>query len=111
MSNKLYITNLASDTTEIELNQIFGQVGAVLSLSISTDPRSGARKSYGFVEMESPEVTQAAIQRVSGYMLHDRRIMITELKPPSERKHVEIEDSPSQENRPKRRGTRSKQSS
>lgn len=111
MSNKLYITNLASDTTETELNQIFGQVGGILSLSISTDPRSGARKSYGFVEMESPEVTQAAIQRVSGYMLHDRRIMITELKPPSERRHAEIDDSPSQENRPKKRSAKSKRAS
>jgi cold-inducible RNA-binding protein len=76
MGKHLYITNISSDTTELELNQLFARVGTVVSMEISTDPHTGAQKSYGFVEMETLELAQAAVQSVSGYLLHHRKIQV-----------------------------------
>jgi RNA recognition motif-containing protein len=76
MSAHLYVTNISSDTTEAELNQVFAQVGTVISMEISTDPHTGAQKSYGFVEMATRELAQAAVQSVTGYLLHNRKIQV-----------------------------------
>jgi RNA recognition motif-containing protein len=97
MTNKLYLTNLASGTTLAELKEIFGKVGPYVSVTINTDPRTGAKLSYGFVEMETQELTDAALRHVNGYLLHDRRIMITELKPRHDREMAsEVEAGKSQ---------------
>lgn len=76
MSTQLYITNLSSDTTESELDHIFARIGMVVSMRISIDPHTGAQKSYGFVEMETLELAQAAVQSMNGYLLHNRKIQV-----------------------------------
>jgi RNA recognition motif-containing protein len=80
MSKQLYITNLSSDTTESELNLLFAQVGTVVSMQISTDPHTGAHKSYGWVEMATLELAQAAVRSVNNYLLHNRKIQVKELR-------------------------------
>src|SRR5688572_29681879 len=104
MSNKLYLTNLASETNEAELHQIFGEVGTVLSVRVSPDPR-GSFQNYAFVEMGTEELTEAAVQHVNGYILHERRIMITELRSRPERE-ISSEETTSKTSR--RRGTSKK---
>jgi RNA recognition motif-containing protein len=82
MSNRLYVTNLSSNTTELELSELFATVGRVLSLRLVTDPRSPAKNRFGFVEMETPEMTQAAMDEINHYVLHERKIKLTELGKP-----------------------------
>src|SRR5687768_10788027 len=79
MTNRLYITNLASTTSEAELRQIFAQAGRVTSLQLETDPRSATRNRYSIIEMENAEMTQAAIAQINRHLLHERRMRIAEL--------------------------------
>ena len=95
MSKQLYITNLSSDTTESELNQLFARVGTVVSMQITTDPHTGAHRSYGFVEMETLELAQAAVRSVNNYLLHNRKIQVKELRSTQQKSGSEEEQAPS----------------
>jgi RNA recognition motif-containing protein len=102
LTNKLYLTNLSAQTTEAELRQIFGQVGEVVSVRIVSDPRSPARMAFAFVEMETSALTKAAMDKVTGHLLHDRRIQINELHKPNGREvPMQFDDTPKQARRPK----------
>jgi RNA recognition motif-containing protein len=108
MSKHLYITNISSDTTVAELNQIFARVGTIVSMEISTDPHTGAQMSYGFVEMETRELAQAAVHSVNGFLLHNRKIQVKELgsrEPDRSINHNEEPDSRVGQRR-KRAGTK-----
>lgn len=76
MGKQLYLTNLSSFTTEAELTQLFAQVGNVVSMQILTDRHTGAQRGYAFLEMESLEISELAVQKIHGYVLHDRKIQV-----------------------------------
>src|SRR5690242_16555799 len=86
MSNKLYITNLSTDTTELELREIFVKVGPVVSVHIPIQERTGKQKDYGFVEMETLEMALAAAERMNDHVLHDLKLKVSKVPSPSERK-------------------------
>jgi RNA recognition motif-containing protein len=93
MSKKLYITNLSPETTEMELKDIFVQVGNVVSVRVPLHPRTGLQQDYAFIEMETLEFAQAAAQTMNDYILHDRKLHVTEVRNPEDRKsatHADI---------------------
>ena len=61
MSMKLYVGNLAFQTTERDLEKLFSQVGTVESASIATDRDSGRSRGFGFVEMSLKAEGEAAV--------------------------------------------------
>ena len=85
MNKKLYVGNLSYETTEDELQKLFVEVGPVVSTTIITDRSSGRSKGFGFVEMESEQTAQKAIERLNNYELNQRTITVSEARPPRER--------------------------
>ncbi len=85
MAAKLYIGNLSYNATQTDLEEIFAQVGTVVSANIITDRVSGESRGFGFVEMTSNEEAQAAIQRFDGYDLKGRALKVNEARPQGER--------------------------
>ena len=61
MSTKLYVGNLAFQTTNQELEQLFGQAGTVQSASVVEDRDTGRSRGFAFVEMSSEEEATSAI--------------------------------------------------
>ena len=59
MSTKLYVGNLSFDTTQQDLETIFGELGTVQSTNITKNRDTG--RGLGFVEMSSKEEAQTAI--------------------------------------------------
>jgi cold-inducible RNA-binding protein len=80
MSKKLYVGNLAFQTTEEELNGIFSQFGAVESVTIITDRDTGRSKGFGFVVMEDADVDKA-IEQLNGSQLGGRNLTVNEARP------------------------------
>jgi RNA recognition motif-containing protein len=84
MNKKLYVGNLSYSTTEDELRQLFAEVGPVVSANLVTDKMTGQSRGFGFVEMETTEAAQQAIERLNSYELNQRNITVSEARPPRE---------------------------
>ncbi len=85
MNKKLYVGNLSYETTEDELQKLFVEVGPVVSTTIITDRASGRSKGFGFVEMETEQAAQEAIERLNNHEINQRSITVSEARPPKER--------------------------
>ncbi|MCS6927724.1 MAG: RNA-binding protein [Candidatus Binatia bacterium] len=81
MATKLFIGNLPFQTTNEELETLFGQIGDVSSVSIITDKFTGRSRGFGFVEMDNAQEAQVAIERLNGYELQGRALTVNEAKP------------------------------
>lgn len=78
---KLYVGSLSFEVTEGDLNELFGKMGSVESVSIFKDLHSGRSKGFAFVEMASEEEAKKAMDKLNGCSLKDRDIVVNEAKP------------------------------
>jgi len=81
MSMKLYVGNLAFQTSSQELQELFAQVGTVESASVVEDRDTGRSRGFGFVEMSSKEEGEAAIQEFNGKEVNGRSLTVNEARP------------------------------
>ena len=85
MSVKLYVGNLSFATTELDLQDLFAQVGSVLDVKIIQDKFTGKSRGFGFVTMESQEEANSAISRFNGFSLDNRPLTVNEARPREQR--------------------------
>ena len=83
--NKLYVGNLSFNTTQGDLEGLFGNYGTVQSAQIIMDRDSGRSKGFGFVEMGSSEEAQAAIDALNGQEHDGRTLTVNVARPREER--------------------------
>ena len=81
MSTKLFVGNLAFQTTSQELQDLFGQAGTVESASVIEDRETGRSRGFAFVEMSSNAEATAAIEQFNGKELSGRALKVNEAKP------------------------------
>ena len=81
MGNKLYVGNLPYSVRDSDLEQAFGQFGAVTSAKVMMERDTGRSKGFGFVEMGSDEEAQSAINGMNGQSLGGRSIVVNEARP------------------------------
>jgi len=81
MSMKLYVGNLAFQTSSEDLQQLFAQAGTVESAVVLADRETGRSRGFGFVEMSSKEEGQAVIAQFNGKEVHGRNLTVNEAKP------------------------------
>jgi cold-inducible RNA-binding protein len=85
MTMKLYVGNLAFQTTSNELETLFAQAGTVESVSLIEDRETGRSRGFGFVEMSTKEEGAAAIQQFNGKDMGGRALNVNEAKPREDR--------------------------
>ena len=81
MSTKLYVGNLAFQTTSEELQELFAQAGTVESASVVEDRMTGRSRGFAFVEMSTPEEAAAAIEQMNGKEVGGRALKVNEANP------------------------------
>ena len=81
MSKKLYVGNLAFQTTSQNLEQLFAQAGTVESASVIEDRDTGQSKGFAFVEMSTEEEAAAAIEQFNGKEVAGRTLKVNEARP------------------------------
>jgi cold-inducible RNA-binding protein len=81
MSTKLYVGNLAFQTTSQELQELFAQAGTVESASVVEDRDTGRSRGFAFVEMSTKEEASAAIDQFNGKEVGGRALKVNEAKP------------------------------
>src|SRR5690349_3302941 len=81
MSKKLYVGNLAFQTTSQDLQELFAQAGTVESASVIEDRDTGQSKGFAFVEMSTEEEAAAAIEQFNGREVGGRMLKVNEARP------------------------------
>ena len=81
MAKKLYVGNLAFQTTSQDLEQLFGQAGTVQSASVVEDRDTGRSRGFAFVEMSSESEANSAIEQFNGKEVGGRALKVNEAKP------------------------------
>src|SRR4029453_19529025 len=81
MPVRLFVGNLPQEATSTEIRDLFSVVGIVESCQLVTDRETGRTKGFGFVEMNSRESADAAIEKFNGHSLHGKTLKVDEAKP------------------------------
>ena len=81
MSKKLYVGNLAFQTTNQDLEQLFGQAGTVESASVIEDRDTGRSKGFAFIEMSTDAEAASAIEQFNGKEIGGRTLRVNEARP------------------------------
>ncbi len=82
---KLYVGNLSFNTSNQDLNDLFGAVGTVVSSNIIEDRETGRSRGFGFVEMSSKSEGETAIAQFDGKEVDGRTLKVNEAKPQEKR--------------------------
>jgi RNA recognition motif-containing protein len=82
---KLYVGNLAFQTSSSDLQELFAQAGTVQSASVIEDRDTGRSRGFGFVEMSSKEEGDAAIAQFNGKEFNGRNLTVNEARPRDDR--------------------------
>lgn len=82
---KLYVGNLAFETTENDLQDLFQEHGRVVDVALVTDRMTGRSRGFAFVTMETAEAAQNAIANLNGKELHGRALTVNEARAREER--------------------------
>lgn len=85
MNNKLHVGNLAFETSEIELEDLFNQVAPTTEVSLMQDRATGQSRGFAFVTMKTQEEALEAIRRFNGTDLNGRAIAVTIARPREDR--------------------------
>jgi RNA recognition motif-containing protein len=80
MLSKLFVGGLPFVFSNEELKALFTEIGAVVSAEMVYDPDRGRTRGFGFVEMGTPELAQAAIGALSGRLIGTRKIFVVQAR-------------------------------
>jgi RNA recognition motif-containing protein len=81
---KLYVGNLPFQATEEQLSSFFSQAGVTAAnVTLVRDRFSGQPRGFGFVEINSDEEAERAIQGLNGHDFMGRNIVVNEARPPA----------------------------
>jgi cold-inducible RNA-binding protein len=82
---KLYVGNLAYSVTDSDLQTMFSTHGTVRSAQVIMDRETSRSKGFGFVEMDSGDQAQAAMNALNGHEVDGRTLTVNEAKPREDR--------------------------
>ncbi len=84
MSKKLFVGNLPFEVNDQDLKTVLEVAGTVVSAKVVLNNKTGRSKGYGFVEMETEEMAQAAVAQFEGATLNERSITVQLAQPKAE---------------------------
>ncbi len=82
---KLYVGNLAYDTTEDEVRELFAAYGTPDSVRLITDRMTGRAKGFGFVEFSNDQEARNAMGALNGREVGGRPLTVNEARPQENR--------------------------
>ncbi|MGK7903393.1 MAG: RNA recognition motif domain-containing protein [Hormoscilla sp.] len=82
----IYIGNLSFQAEEDDLQEIFKEYGTVKRVSMPTDRESGKKRGFAFVEMQSDDEEEKAIEELDGAEWMGRIIKVNKAKPRENRR-------------------------
>ncbi|XP_062101936.1 polyadenylate-binding protein 2-like isoform X2 [Humulus lupulus] len=74
-TGNIFVKNLDKGIDNKALHETFSTFGNILSCKIATDA-SGQSKGYGFVQFDTEEAAQSAIEKLNGMLLNDKQVFV-----------------------------------
>lgn len=90
-SSKVFVGNFSFEVGDEQLAEYFSQVGSVVSAKVMKDGIGGKSRGFGFVEFESPDVADKAIDKLDGSNWDGRVIKVSEDKTQKSRERQQEE--------------------
>ena len=81
MSTRLFVGNLAVEATTDTVAGLFARAGKVANVRFATDPQTGQRRGFGFVDMDTDQDAQRAVGMFNGHAFMDRRLRVNPAYP------------------------------
>jgi RNA recognition motif-containing protein len=81
----IFVGNLSYQTTESELEALFGAYGAVERVTIVRDRDTGQPRGFAFVEMTNSNEAANAMQAMNGREMNGRTLNVNEARPREQR--------------------------
>lgn len=81
MAKNLFVGRLPYSITSAQLQDLFAKVGTVVSANVIIDRMTNRSKGFGFVEMETDEDAQKAIDMLNDSEVEGRKIVVNIAKP------------------------------
>ena len=81
---KIYVGNLAEQTTNKEIRETFAAYGEVSRVAIISDKQNGYVRRFGLVKMDRAEEGEVAIAELHGTLLGDRALKVKAARPRAE---------------------------
>ena len=85
MEKRIYVGNLSYNSTEEDLQTLFQQAGTVESCQLMLDKFTSRSRGFAFVEMETVEEANAAVEMFNEKPLDGRALRVNIAKPREER--------------------------
>ena len=80
MNKRLFVGSLPFSTTDEELKEHFSQAGNVTDAKVIMDRMTGRSRGFGFVEFETAEEAQKAIDQFNEAELDGRSLTVNEAR-------------------------------
>lgn len=80
MSKRLFVGSLPFSTTDEELKEHFSQAGNVTDAKVIMDRMTGRSRGFGFVEFETAEEAQKAIDQFNEADYEGRSLTVNEAR-------------------------------
>lgn len=77
----IYVGNLAYETGDTDLQELFEKHGTVTSARVIIDKMTGRSKGFGFVEMPDKTEAEKAIEAINGTDVGGRSLRVNESQP------------------------------
>lgn len=74
----IFVGNLAANTSEAQVNELFKQFGEVNAVRIVTDRNKGLSHGFGFVEMENETDGNKAIEKLNNTKFQNKKLEVSE---------------------------------
>jgi RNA recognition motif-containing protein len=76
MSTELYVSNLAVEVTETDLESLFAKVGTCTSARLILDRETGCSRGFAFVQMEKSVDARKARAQLAGHDLRGQALRV-----------------------------------
>ncbi len=78
---KIFVGNLPFSTTQDDLQNLFSEFGEITQISLITDRMTGRSKGFAFVEFADEAAAAAAIEKMSGFRVEERELVVNIARP------------------------------
>jgi len=77
---KIFVGSISYETTQKDLEELFGEFGEVLSAIVISDRETGRPKGFGFIEMADRRSAQKAIEELNDKEILGQRLVVNEAR-------------------------------